>query len=545
MPTLQQSAEAAVSSTTNTPGFHGLKSREAPLIWVFCVIAALRVLIFSAAFPFFGNVDEAQHFDLVMKYSLGRVPRSLNHNAPESAHYIAFYGSSEFLSEPSDLPGGLYPPPFWSQRSARHLRGATVSAPAEAAARDISAQERTARALARETNYETSQPPLYYALAGAWLRLGRLIGIPENGFLLYWLRFLNVFAAVALVWLGFSVARRTFPEQRYVRLGVPLLLAFFPQDTFYSIQNDVLSPVCFGAAFCGLIQWMQAEQPRLRLALFTGLALAGACLTKTANLPVLAVAGLTVLWQAGRIAKSGRLRTAAPAFAVLFLSVALPLAAWCAWNLHTFGDPTASAGKIQHLGWTTKPFSAWWPHPLFTFRGLYMFWSGLMATFWRGELTWHGAPMTRPVADAFYWISSALCLGLALVSLHPRFRSESDHLAPGKGLQRQTLWLSLGSFGAMLAFLAVLSLAFDFGQCVYPSRAFPFFASGRLMSAVLIPFLLLYCHSLNWLLDRLKGGRMRWIVLAGMAAMITFSEIAINFPAFSSPYNFFGMLNGD
>ncbi len=35
-----------------------------------CLAAAIRVFVFSAAFPFFNNVDEVAHFDLVFKYSM-------------------------------------------------------------------------------------------------------------------------------------------------------------------------------------------------------------------------------------------------------------------------------------------------------------------------------------------------------------------------------------------------------------------------------------------------------------------------------------------
>jgi hypothetical protein len=42
---------------------------ERKLILLLCAIAAVRVFIFSAAFPFFNNVDEQAHTDLVIKYA--------------------------------------------------------------------------------------------------------------------------------------------------------------------------------------------------------------------------------------------------------------------------------------------------------------------------------------------------------------------------------------------------------------------------------------------------------------------------------------------
>ena len=45
--------------------------------------------------------------------------------------------------------------------------------------------------------------------------------------------------------LAYLAARIVFPEQIAMRLGVPLLVASIPQDAFYGIDNDVLSPICF------------------------------------------------------------------------------------------------------------------------------------------------------------------------------------------------------------------------------------------------------------------------------------------------------------
>jgi len=63
------------------------------LILLFCAVAAIRVFIFSAAFPFFNNVDEQAHVDLVMRYARGDLPRELGHYSSEAAYYISLYGS--------------------------------------------------------------------------------------------------------------------------------------------------------------------------------------------------------------------------------------------------------------------------------------------------------------------------------------------------------------------------------------------------------------------------------------------------------------------
>jgi hypothetical protein len=46
----------------------------------------------------------------------------------------------------------------------------------------------------------------------------------------------------------------------------------------------------------------------------------------------------------------------------------------------------------------------------------------------------------------------------------------------------------------------------DFGYCVYPSRNFPYFASGRLIAGCLVPFALLYVYGLRQFVPRRVPG---------------------------------------
>ena len=70
-----------------------------------------------------------------------------------------------------------------------------------------------------------------------------------------------------MVWLGYGyVAARTIaPERLDLRIGVPLLLAFIPQNVFYAMNNDVLSPLCFGVLFLCVLQWLRTNAPSLLL----------------------------------------------------------------------------------------------------------------------------------------------------------------------------------------------------------------------------------------------------------------------------------------
>ena len=63
--------------------------RERLVVGLFCLLAAARVAIFTAAFPFFNSVDESLHFDLVCKYARGNVPRGLVPFDAEAAGLMA------------------------------------------------------------------------------------------------------------------------------------------------------------------------------------------------------------------------------------------------------------------------------------------------------------------------------------------------------------------------------------------------------------------------------------------------------------------------
>jgi hypothetical protein len=489
-------------------------ARERGLVWGLCLLAAARVFVFSATFPFFNNVDEQIHFDLAVKYAQGRVPRSLDPISAEAVPYAVLYGSPEFVGIPTNLPDGQFAPPPWRQ-------------PMDSVRQILAAKT---QAWHNVINHEASQPPLYYALAGAWWRLGKVLGL-HDGPLLYWLRFLNVFLVAALVWLGYVAARLIFPERGFLRLGLPALLAFLPQTAFYSIQNDVLSPLCFGAAFLCLVKWLRADVPDVRLGIATGLALAATFLTKISNLPLLAVSGVAVLLKIRTLAKAGKLRASGPALAALALCAGLPMMAWLAWCKHTFGDFSGTAAKIQFLGWTQKPFGEWWPHPIFTPHGLWTFLSGLLASFWQGEFLWHRQPLASPAVDAIYAVLSIGLIGMALGAL-------ASSSAAATASQRQALWLGFWCFAAAVAFLGFLSIIYDFHDCFYPSSSHPYFTSGRLMLGALIPFLLLFIFGLDRALGRC-GLPAKFLALAGMILFMLASEIVIDWPIFPNAYNWF------
>jgi predicted membrane protein DUF2142 len=487
--------------------------KERTLILLLCLAAAVRIFIFCAAFPFFTEVDEDLHFDLVIRYSLGQTPRTFDLLSKESLDWIVPYASPEFIQTPNQFPEGKFPPPLWKQSGFE--------------AEEIMAVTR--EAWSTEINFESSEPPLYYSLGAVWLRLGQRLGLTgiES---LYWIRFLNVPLIALLVWLGYVAARTVGPEHSELRIGVPLLLAFIPQDVFFSINNDVLSPICVGALFLCVLRWLRPQPPALWLGISTGLAIAATHLTKLANLPLLSVALVAIVATLLPIARQ-KFGPRLAAFAALVLCAAISIGAWMMWTKYHFGGMTGSTTKIALLGWTRKPLADWWCHPIFTPRGLWVFWSDLLATFWRGEIRWQNEPLRSRIADGFYSISSLLFLCAALPGIRRR--------AGLSAFQRLALAIAGLSFLASVGFFALLSIQFDFGSCVNPSREHPYFASGRLMSGALIPFALLYVYGLERLCRSLGAGRLSLLVLTVIMALVTTSEIIVNRVVFASEHNWF------
>ena len=134
--------------------------------------------------------------------------------------------------------------------------------------------------------------------------------------------------------------------------------------------------------------------------------------------------------------------------------------------------------------------------------------------------------------DLFYLVSS---LGFFLVAVVSLLQSRGNNLAEA---QRRALWIAAASFIAAIGFLGFLSLQFDFGACINPSRERPYFFQGRLMAGAMIPFAVLYVYGL--------GRILRWppLVLptiAGIAVIITISDFFANSVAFASAYNWFHM----
>lgn len=491
----------------------GPRRRETGVVLALAVLAALRVFLFSAAFPFFTNVDEDAHFDLVHKYARGHVPAGIEPFDPAAVRDMAVFGSPEYLAPAGGFPEGVAPPPVWTLpddrfRNVVEVRVAEISA---------------------EVNYEATQPPVYYLLAGLWYRVGWSAGL-RGGAAMYWVRFLNALFCALLTWLAYQYARLLFPSDRFLRFGMPLLVAFFPQDVLFSVNNDVLLPLVGGAALLCLLRLLGGPTRGLGRPLWAGLLVAAAVLVKLSALPLVGIAACTAIVLAVRSRAAGRNLPVAEV-AALLLSMAVPLAAWAGWNLLVLGDPTGTADKARILGWSLKPWRELFDHPVFSLAGLATFWSETLATFWRGEFTWGMQRIAVAGWDSFFVVSSAILPAVAVAGLVWQGRQQAQ--------EQLALWVGLAMFLLSLAFLAGVSLAYDFADCFYPSRAHPFLTSGRLALSALLPFVALYLRGWETLLPGPRLESVRWTLLLALVLSMTLTEVGLSLPAFGSRYNWF------
>src|SRR5215469_6847052 len=92
---------------------------EKKVLFFLCIFAALRVFIFSAAFPFFNNVDEPSQFDLLVKYSHGHVPRGQESFSKDSSAYLTLFSSCAYMGTPDMFPDHKMPAPLWTEPVAK------------------------------------------------------------------------------------------------------------------------------------------------------------------------------------------------------------------------------------------------------------------------------------------------------------------------------------------------------------------------------------------------------------------------------------------
>ena len=425
------------------------------------------------------------------------------------------YGVSDYICQPKHFPQGKLPPPL------------------------LGIHNEQLRALVWKRrlglvgyNHEAFSPPVYYSIAGEWYNIGKLLG--KHGIkLLYWVRFLNAGIIFFTVWFSYLFCKKFFPDSKFMHLGVPLIIAFLPQNEFYAIGNDVLSPLFFTISLYLLVQWYLSEDITYRGSIVTGVFVAITFLTKFSNIAIIGIVCVICALKIIRSQSTGRSKERLFAAVLVMITALLPIGLWCMRNKTMLGDFTGSMDKTIALGWTVKPLSMIGHHPIFTPKGMVLFWDDLIRSFWRGEFTWHLKRLSLNAADLFYSLSSFIFLFAASIGLFFPQKTAS------KSARSVTVICILAVLFSII-FLIGLSIIFDFGPCWYPSREYPYFTSGRLIIGVILPFFVLYLNGIVVIMNKLKI-MLSPIILGAIVLGMLWSEITVTQHIFSNPYNWFNL----
>lgn len=503
---------AAAPATTNS-----LQKWELPLISGLTLFTCLRVFLGAAALPVFTNVDEPSHYDLVCKYARGYLPQP-GHQLydAEAARGIALYATPEYLYPELPVVGGS-PPPVWTfpaEKQEEIVRHNT----------DKNAQL---------VNHEALSPPVYYWMAGLWYKLGLLLGL-GGGSAIHWIRFLNVLLYPPVVAIAYFFIRHFYPDQRFLRISVSILAAVIPQDVFYTINSDVPSPLFFLSAIFLFLIWRDRELPSWGTGIAAGLMTALTFLIKFSNVAIIVLFAAAWIQKVLQVARQGQLGQRALELVATALAGALPVAGWLWRNYTVLGDLTASREKIAQLTWTYKPFAKLFAHPFFTPSGFGFFWGETLSRFWRGEIVWHHKVITPVVADYFFIGLSAVFVLMAAV------RWWIDRRKQPRGPGGPDAYL-LASVLISFLFLAYLSLVFDFGMCVYPSRKMPYLVSGRLIIGTLVPFLILLMRGFEFTISKLVPdiAIVPRLIFGAMVLMSAICWLTLLLSTMPSQYNWF------
>lgn len=485
---------------------------ERRLILFFALFAGLRIFVSAATLPLFATTDEQAHYDLVRKYARGYLPGfGTDHFDVDAALQIVFHETPEYVRR-SDEAADDVPLPLW--QTPPHLR-------TEAAGRIADYVGRP--------NHEAASPPVYYAVAAVWYHIGRLAGL-QDGSLIYWIRFANAPLYAALVLGTYGFVRRFHSQDAVLRIAAPLLVAAFPQDVFFSINSDCLSPPLFLLAMHLLRTWSERDGSSGRLGVAAGLATAAVFLVKYSNVAILLLAATVLMQKLLRGPRRDGKRNGA-AVACLASATALPILAWLMRNYVVLGDLSGTAAKVAYLNWTLKPLAELTDHPLFTFSGFSTFWSRLIGRFWCGEALWAEHPSTPSIIEWFFVLVTTVLLPAAAFAWLRSKRTEPPRERMFEGSYLMVV-------ASSIAFLAFLSLLFDFGGCQNPSREQPYFTSGRLISGMLVPFVILLVHGTRWLAQRGPRGTTTFI-LASIVFLSLIAPLNLLISAAPSQFNWF------
>ena len=398
------------------------------LLGALTALFAFKILFWSSALPFFGNVDEKAHFDLITKYGAGQ--SYLNASLEYSNHSLALipkYQSSDYLLRP--------------EKNAAYSEALNIIFSKD--------KEVATNSLKQEKNYQNNSPPLYYIVMGSFYNI---IGIsPESSLSKVFLlrMFSGLFSVLCFLSILIFVQSKWGNEST---IGFALLFLAIPQGNFYFLNNDVFSPLLITLSI--LVTWKRTKYWQIIAALFMALAV----FNKLTNLPFVLLPLLAFNY-----------RTEAKKMLGYLLSLLLLTLPFFLFNYYKTNTLTANAEKLNVLAWAPNSFEGIINHPISSPVELFKFIQMSSISFLRGEISYQLYPVSPPWLDLTLFVGFITGLLLMLVFY-----------------KKHSLQVKTSFIGMVLGFLFLvfLSLAFEYTNSIYPSKEFPFFYSGRVMVGI-------------------------------------------------------------
>ncbi len=314
--------------------------------------------------------------------------------------------------------------------------------------------------------HQIHQPPLYYV--GAALAA---LAMPGDGVVndLYAMRLYSLILGLIAIIIAARFAADLFPDDTYLRLGIPAFVAFLPMHMFIAsvLANDILAEVAVSLLLWRTIRLLKHGFSMARaldvlfwmvLALFTKL-------TALVSIPI-ALTGLLL----SLIRSNRRLQRRLGRVTLIMAVLILALASMLILSANA-SDPVLSAParflRIPHDVVTYLTAGDYAQAITATPYGRYV--GTMFRSFW-GLFGW----LNVPLPQALYWLLAGLCL-LAFAGL-VRGWSRQRKRAEAGDWQRTALWLcALSPLYAIFIILAkeVLFLSYLGGGLPHGRYLFP------------------------------------------------------------------------
>ncbi len=311
--------------------------------------------------------------------------------------------------------------------------------------------------------YEWHQPPLYYAL------MAPLSGLGERG-----MRVGSILLGVACLLLIYRSGRTLLPGDPAAAILATGIAALIPTHIAITstVNNDVLLEVCFSGSLLVMLTALMQGFSRSR-AIWLGIALSAALLTKLTGLLLLPVSGfcLLLLWRNG-VRRTELLKNCGLTFSLFLLLTGW----WFVRNLALYGQLLPLRLFAEEFAHTAQAadcasrVGGWTPYLVQMSLGTFM-------SFWAVNGTAKGARLGIPsfLPDQIYLLVGGISLlaGVGLARLH---------------FQRRTLFTTEQLHGLWVLFLTIALVGLAY--LAFILRYFQM--QGRYMFPAMLPICLVF-----------------------------------------------------